>query len=107
MELFPQLADLDGPKSMELFPQLADLDGPKSMELFPQLAGSAEKEEPIKTPSLVNKINSSIGQDPDSKILIGMLDIYGFESFKMKRCLTDMPDSKKKLSSSIPGEEKG
>ncbi|PIN14470.1 Myosin class V heavy chain [Handroanthus impetiginosus] len=31
---------------------------------------------------LVNKINSSIGQDPDSKLLIGVLDIYGFESFK-------------------------
>ncbi|KAG6503601.1 hypothetical protein ZIOFF_035917 [Zingiber officinale] len=31
---------------------------------------------------LVNKINCSIGQDPDSKILIGVLDIYGFESFK-------------------------
>ncbi|KAJ3691579.1 hypothetical protein LUZ61_020743 [Rhynchospora tenuis] len=31
---------------------------------------------------LVNKINSSIGQDPDSKVLIGVLDIYGFESFK-------------------------
>lgn len=31
---------------------------------------------------LVNKINSSIGQDPDSKYLIGVLDIYGFESFK-------------------------
>uniref|UniRef100_A0A5B6YR02 Putative Myosin 2 isoform 1 n=1 Tax=Davidia involucrata TaxID=16924 RepID=A0A5B6YR02_DAVIN len=31
---------------------------------------------------LVDKINSSIGQDPDSKILIGVLDIYGFESFK-------------------------
>ncbi|XP_056169848.1 myosin-6-like isoform X9 [Syzygium oleosum] len=31
---------------------------------------------------LVNKINSSIGQDPDSKFLIGVLDIYGFESFK-------------------------
>ncbi|KAL6638616.1 hypothetical protein ACP70R_023727 [Stipagrostis hirtigluma subsp. patula] len=30
---------------------------------------------------LVTKINSSIGQDPDSKILIGVLDIYGFESF--------------------------
>ncbi|ONM11765.1 myosin-6 isoform X2 [Zea mays] len=30
---------------------------------------------------IVNKINSSIGQDPDSKILIGVLDIYGFESF--------------------------
>ncbi|XP_077227543.1 myosin-6-like isoform X2 [Tasmannia lanceolata] len=31
---------------------------------------------------LVTKINSSIGQDPDSKFLIGVLDIYGFESFK-------------------------
>ncbi|XP_047336322.1 myosin-11-like [Impatiens glandulifera] len=31
---------------------------------------------------LVNKINVSIGQDPDSKSLIGVLDIYGFESFK-------------------------
>ncbi|GLT41490.1 hypothetical protein SLA2020_155500 [Shorea laevis] len=31
---------------------------------------------------LVDKINSSIGQDPDSKFLIGVLDIYGFESFK-------------------------
>nr|GEW23383.1 myosin-6-like [Tanacetum cinerariifolium] len=31
---------------------------------------------------LVDKINSSIGQDPDSKYIIGVLDIYGFESFK-------------------------
>ncbi|KAI5680025.1 hypothetical protein M9H77_01252 [Catharanthus roseus] len=31
---------------------------------------------------LVDKINSSIGQDPNSKFLIGVLDIYGFESFK-------------------------
>lgn len=31
---------------------------------------------------LVDKINSSIGQDPSSKFLIGVLDIYGFESFK-------------------------
>ncbi|KAI4345963.1 hypothetical protein L6164_013046 [Bauhinia variegata] len=31
---------------------------------------------------IVNKINESIGQDPDSKNLIGVLDIYGFESFK-------------------------
>ncbi|KAK1264607.1 hypothetical protein QJS04_geneDACA017858 [Acorus gramineus] len=31
---------------------------------------------------LVNKINISIGQDPNSKSLIGVLDIYGFESFK-------------------------
>eukprot|EP00249_Psilotum_nudum_P024992 c29340_g2_i2 orf=237-4853(+) len=31
---------------------------------------------------LVDKVNKSIGQDPDSKSLIGVLDIYGFESFK-------------------------
>ncbi|KAK4431206.1 Myosin-11 [Sesamum alatum] len=31
---------------------------------------------------LVDKINKSIGQDPKSKCLIGVLDIYGFESFK-------------------------
>ncbi|XP_019181500.1 PREDICTED: myosin-6-like [Ipomoea nil] len=31
---------------------------------------------------LVEKINNSIGQDPDSQMLIGVLDIYGFESFK-------------------------
>ncbi|KAJ0018853.1 hypothetical protein Pint_11199 [Pistacia integerrima] len=34
---------------------------------------------------LVDKINSSIGQDPNSKSLIGVLDIYGFESFKFNR----------------------
>ncbi|CAN7055586.1 unnamed protein product [Brassica oleracea var. botrytis] len=37
---------------------------------------------------LVTKINNSIGQDPDSKHIIGVLDIYGFESFKTNRCLT-------------------
>nr|KYP45828.1 Myosin-J heavy chain [Cajanus cajan] len=31
---------------------------------------------------IVDKINNSIGQDPDSNNLIGVLDIYGFESFK-------------------------
>ncbi|GLJ12455.1 hypothetical protein SUGI_0191160 [Cryptomeria japonica] len=31
---------------------------------------------------LVDKINKSIGQDPDSKTQIGVLDIYGFESFQ-------------------------
>ncbi|XVE84815.1 hypothetical protein DITRI_Ditri17bG0043100 [Diplodiscus trichospermus] len=31
---------------------------------------------------LVDKINVSISQDPGSKFLIGVLDIYGFESFK-------------------------
>ncbi|KAI8530392.1 hypothetical protein RHMOL_Rhmol11G0054900 [Rhododendron molle] len=32
---------------------------------------------------LVNKINSSVGQDKDSSIQIGVLDIYGFECFKI------------------------
>ncbi|XP_031116312.1 myosin-17-like [Ipomoea triloba] len=31
---------------------------------------------------IVQKINISIGQDPNSKSIIGVLDIYGFESFK-------------------------
>lgn len=31
---------------------------------------------------LVTKINCSIGQDAESKFFIGVLDIYGFESFK-------------------------
>jgi myosin-5 len=31
---------------------------------------------------LVDKVNRSIGQDPDSPFLVGVLDIYGFESFK-------------------------
>lgn len=34
---------------------------------------------------LVDKINNSIGQDPNSKSIIGVLDIYGFESFKFNR----------------------
>ncbi|KAL9395723.1 hypothetical protein Peur_009976 [Populus x canadensis] len=40
---------------------------------------------------LVDKINVSIGQDPNSKCLIGILDIYGFESFKANR--TGGPES--------------
>ena len=32
----------------------------------------------------MEKINISIGQDPNSKSIIGVLDIYGFESFKCK-----------------------
>ncbi|EOA15895.1 hypothetical protein CARUB_v10003985mg [Capsella rubella] len=31
---------------------------------------------------LVDKINKSVGQDPDSRFQIGVLDIYGFECFK-------------------------
>jgi len=34
---------------------------------------------------LVDKINVSIGQDLNSKSIIGVLDIYGFESFKCNR----------------------
>ncbi|KAJ9565601.1 LOW QUALITY PROTEIN: hypothetical protein OSB04_001567 [Centaurea solstitialis] len=32
---------------------------------------------------IVDKINNSIGQDPTAKSIIGVLDIYGFESFKI------------------------
>ncbi|KAL9226907.1 hypothetical protein vseg_002666 [Gypsophila vaccaria] len=31
---------------------------------------------------LVEKINKSVGQDPNSRVQIGLLDIYGFECFK-------------------------
>jgi hypothetical protein len=34
---------------------------------------------------IVDKINNSIGQDPDAISIIGVLDIYGFESFKVNR----------------------
>ena len=34
---------------------------------------------------LVDKINMSVGQDPNSHIQIGVLDIYGFECFKHNR----------------------
>ena len=40
---------------------------------------------PIIVFRLVDKINNSIGQDPNSKTIIGVLDIYGFESFKINR----------------------
>nr|GEV70092.1 myosin-6 like [Tanacetum cinerariifolium] len=33
----------------------------------------------------VDRINSSIGQDRDSKYIVGVLDIYGFKSFKTNR----------------------
>lgn len=36
---------------------------------------------------IVDKINNSIGQDPRAKSIIGVLDIYGFETFKINRCL--------------------
>ena len=35
---------------------------------------------------LVAKINESIGQDAESQTFIGVLDIYGFESFKTNSC---------------------
>ncbi|KAE8676000.1 hypothetical protein F3Y22_tig00111640pilonHSYRG00245 [Hibiscus syriacus] len=34
---------------------------------------------------LVDKINLSVGQDPDSRVQIGVLDIYGFECFRHNR----------------------
>ncbi|GKA85063.1 myosin-6-like protein, partial [Tanacetum coccineum] len=39
---------------------------------------------------LVDRINSSIGQDPDSKYIISVLDIYRFESFKTNRSFNYM-----------------
>ncbi|KAG8372794.1 hypothetical protein BUALT_Bualt12G0104000 [Buddleja alternifolia] len=44
--------------------------------------GAAVSRDALAKIVLVNKINNSIGQDPDSKFIIGVLDIYGFESFK-------------------------
>lgn len=41
---------------------------------------------------LVDKVNKSIGQDPESEFLVGVLDIYGFESFKGNRYLLRFPD---------------
>ena len=43
------------------------------------------REESIECCRIVDKINSSIGQDPNAASLIGVLDIYGFESFKINR----------------------
>ncbi|KAK8301457.1 hypothetical protein V6Z12_D04G023200 [Gossypium hirsutum] len=34
---------------------------------------------------LVDKINISLGKDPNSYVQIGVLDIYGFECFKHNR----------------------
>jgi cellulose synthase/poly-beta-1,6-N-acetylglucosamine synthase-like glycosyltransferase len=45
---------------------------------------------------LVKNINKSIGQDVDSKVQIGVLDIYGFESFKNNR-YNNLPMSHNKV----------
>lgn len=37
---------------------------------------------------LVEKINRSVGQDPNSRLQVGVLDIYGFESFKTNRLVS-------------------
>lgn len=52
---------------------------------------------------IVDKINCSIGQDSDSKSLIGVLDIYGFESFKTNRCLAGTLTYYNELSMSCLG----
>ncbi|GJR67814.1 eukaryotic translation initiation factor 1A [Tanacetum coccineum] len=39
---------------------------------------------------IVEKINNLIGQDPNSKSLIGVLDIYGFDSFKHNSTPSDL-----------------
>lgn len=42
-------------------------------------------------PRLVEKVNKSIGQDERCKHMIGVLDIYGFESFDVNRSDTQTP----------------
>lgn len=42
---------------------------------------------------IVDNINSSIGQDPNAVSLIGVLDIYGFESFKINRYIINRKTS--------------
>lgn len=34
---------------------------------------------------LVDKVNEAIGQDENCSMMIGVLDIYGFESFEVNR----------------------
>ena len=41
---------------------------------------------------IVDKINSAIGQDPNRVAIIGVLDIYGFEHFKVNRCVHGLSD---------------
>jgi len=41
---------------------------------------------------LVDKVNKSIGQTPESEFSVGVLDIYGFESSKVNKCLRRFPD---------------
>ncbi|RWR81297.1 insecticidal toxin [Cinnamomum micranthum f. kanehirae] len=52
---------------------------------------------------IVNKINNSIGQDPSSKFLIGVLDIYGFESFKTNRIVEIIMSSSASSSAALSG----
>ncbi|RWW85687.1 hypothetical protein BHE74_00005617 [Ensete ventricosum] len=58
---------------------------------FPSLL-SQPLPSPPPQPLIVDKINSSIGQDQSAKNIIGVLDIYGFESFKINRSCS--PDEK-------------
>ncbi|KAK1364412.1 putative Leucine-rich repeat receptor-like protein kinase family protein [Heracleum sosnowskyi] len=43
---------------------------------------------------LVDKINNSIGQDPTAKSIIGVLDIYGFESLQDKQLCINLTNEK-------------
>ncbi|KAG8367188.1 hypothetical protein BUALT_Bualt16G0046600 [Buddleja alternifolia] len=43
---------------------------------------------------IVEKINISIGQDPNSKAIIGVLDIYGFESFNFEQFCINFTNEK-------------
>ncbi|CAI5962950.1 unnamed protein product [Closterium sp. NIES-65] len=49
---------------------------------------------------LVDKVNKSIGQDPNAKTIIGVLDIYGFETFQCNSLLSSL--TKRSHSLSLP-----
>ncbi|KAF6154155.1 hypothetical protein GIB67_016407 [Kingdonia uniflora] len=52
---------------------------------------------------LVDKISISIGgQDPNSKSIIGVLDIYGFESFKCNRVLLGGSNGLEEMEVKVP-----
>ncbi|QHO12130.1 uncharacterized protein DS421_15g504210 [Arachis hypogaea] len=50
---------------------------------------------------LVDKINNLIGQDTTSKFFIGVLDIYGFGSFKTNRAVASLKEFKFKKHTKV------
>jgi len=55
------------------------------MSIFSVLRQGMANSKFFKSCRIVDKINSSIGQDSNAVSIIGVLDIYGFESFKINR----------------------